>query len=132
MTEPEVTWPEGIRNDESVEAIVAYFTSTGYATCDNPWFEDGYLKIVIFAKDDYPTHTSRQLPSQQWTSKMGFDGVDIEHDDLECIAGSQYGTPSVFMKKPVTLAGIDATLTDETLSPVDKLIWQRPLRSRLK
>ena len=101
MTEPEVTWPEGIRNDESVEAFVAYFASMGYAQCDTPKFEDGYLKIAIFVKDDYPTHTCRQLPSQKWTSKMGFDGVDIEHDDLECIAGGQYGIPSIFMRKPV-------------------------------
>ncbi len=29
MTESEVTWPEGIRNDESVEALVEYFTNIG-------------------------------------------------------------------------------------------------------
>ena len=101
MAEPEVAWPEGIRNDETVEALVEYFTTIGYEPCDDPGFEDGYLKIAIFAKDDYPEHVSRQLPSQKWTSKMGFDGVDIEHNDLECIAAGQYGTPTAFMKKPV-------------------------------
>lgn len=100
MTEPEVTWPDGIRNDESVEAIVEYFTSTGYVPCDNPELEHGYLKVAVFVKDDYPTHACRQLGSQKWTSKMGFDGVDIEHDDLECIEGDQYGTAAVFMKRP--------------------------------
>lgn len=104
MAEPEVTWPEGIRNDETVEAFVEYFATIGYEPCDDPGFEDGYLKIAIFAKDGYPTHASRQLPSQKWTSKMGFDGVDIEHDDLECIAGGQYGTASVFMRRPHTPA----------------------------
>ena len=68
-----------------------------------PEFEEGYLKIAIFVKDDYPTHTCRQLPSQKWTSKMGFDGVDIEHYDLESISGDQYGTASVFMKRPTTI-----------------------------
>ena len=104
MAEPELTWPEGIRNDESVEAVVAYFTSIGYALCDSPGFEDGYLKIAIFVNDGYPTHASRQLPSQKWTSKMGFDGVDIEHDELESITGDQYGTALVFMKRPHTPA----------------------------
>ena len=103
LAEPAITWPEGIRNDESVMAFVAYFESIGYALCDSPEFEDGYLKIAIFLKDDYPTHTCRQLPSQKWTSKMGFDGVDIEHYDLESISGDQYGTASVFMKRPTTI-----------------------------
>ena len=101
MSEPEVVWPEGIRNDESVEALVEYFESLDYKPCDNPEFEDGFLKVSIFVKDGYPAHTARQLPSKKWTSKMGFDGVDIEHDNLECIAGTQYGTASVFMKRPV-------------------------------
>lgn len=101
MAEPEVVWPEGIRNDESVEAFVEYFESLDYEPCDNPEFEDGFLKIAIFVKDGYPTHVSRQLASKAWTSKMGFNGVDIEHDDLECIAGNQYGTASAFVKRPV-------------------------------
>lgn len=99
--EPEVTWPDGIRNDECIEAFVAYFESLGYTPCDKPDFEEGFLKIAIFAKDGYPTHACRQLLSQKWTSKMGFDGVDIEHNDLECIAGNQYGTPSAFLKRPI-------------------------------
>ena len=98
--EPVVTWPPGIPNDETVGAFVAYFERLGYVLCAGPEFEEGYLKIAIFVKDDCPTHASRQLPSQKWTSKMGHDGVDIEHDDLECIAGSQYGTARVFLKRP--------------------------------
>ena len=100
LDEPAVTWPEGIRNDESIEAFVEYFASLGYALCAGPDFEAGYLKIAIFEKDGYPTHACRQLPSQKWTSKMGWDGVDIEHNDLECIAGDRYGTPSAFLKRP--------------------------------
>lgn len=101
MSEPEVTWPDGIRNDESLEAFVEFFTSIGYTLCDGPKFEDGWQKIAIFVKDGYPTHTARQLPSQKWTSKMGFDGVDIEHDDLTCVEGNQYGAATVFMRKNI-------------------------------
>lgn len=99
--EPAVTWLEGIRNDECIEAFVDYFASLGYALCNGPDFEEGFLKIAIFAKDGNPTHACRQLPSQKWTSKMGYDGVDIEHNDLECIAGDRYGTASVFLKRPI-------------------------------
>ena len=100
MTEPEVSWPKGIRSDESIEAFVEFFESIGYRLCNEPEIEDGYLKISISVKDEYPTHTCRQLPSQKWTSKMGFDGVDIEHDNLDCIEGDQYGTAAVFMRRP--------------------------------
>ena len=37
---------------------------------------------------------------------MGFDGVDIEHTGLECIAGNRYGTASVFLKRPATDDGV--------------------------
>ena len=59
----------------------------------------GYLKIAIFEKDGYPTHACRQLPSQKWTSKMGWDGVDIEHNDLECIARRPVRNPIRFPEK---------------------------------
>ena len=98
--EPEVTWPEGVRNDESVAALVDYFASLGYELCESPDYENGFLKVAIFAKDGCPTHASRQLPSRKWTSNMGFRGVDIEHADLECIAGNQYGAALAFLKRP--------------------------------
>ena len=94
----EVVWPEGIRNDESVEAFIAYFESIGYVLCDNPILEEGYLKIAIFVKDDFPIHVSRQLSTGKWSSKMGYDEVDIEHDDLDCISGGTYGVAAVFLK----------------------------------
>ena len=100
--EPEVEWPKGIRNDESVEAFVEYFRLFGYELCDGPELEPGFLKIVMFVKGDCPTHACRQVPSGKWTSKLGFDGVDIEHDDLEAISVEMYGPAEVFMR---TFAG---------------------------
>jgi hypothetical protein len=94
----EFVWPDGVRNDESVEAFIAYFESMGYSLCDNSTLEDGFVKIAIFVKDDYPTHISRQLPTGKWSSKMGIDDVDIEHDDLDCISGPAYGVAAVFLK----------------------------------
>ena len=99
---PEIVWPEDVRNDESVEAFIAYFESIGYVLCDNPTLQEGFLKIAIFVKDDYPTHVSRQLSIGKWSSKMGYDGVDIEHDDLDCISGAAYGTGTVYMRRGVS------------------------------
>ena len=101
VEEPAIQWPKGIPNEETVGSFIAYFRSLGYETCDEPNFEEGFLKIAIFVKDDYPTHACRQLPSKKWTSKMGWDGVDIEHDNLDCIEGSQYGKATIYMKRAV-------------------------------
>lgn len=102
IQEPGVEWPDGIPNEETVEAFVAFFRLFGYELCDGPEFEDGFVKIVIFVNHrDEPTHACRQVPSgRKWTSKMGFDGVDIEHDDLTSIEGwTNYGTAKVYMRK---------------------------------
>lgn len=99
----EVVWPGEVRNDESVEAFIAYFESIGYFLCENPTLEEGFQKIAIFVKDDLPTHVSRQLPTGKWSSKMSFDEVDIEHDDLDCISGERYGVAAVFLKTALTV-----------------------------
>ena len=100
--EEEFVWPDDVRNDESVQAFIAYFESIGYSLCDNPTLEEGLMKIAVFIKDNFPTHVSRQLPTGKWSSKMGVDDVDIEHDDLDCISGAAYGEAEVFLKKEQT------------------------------
>ena len=105
VQEPAVEWPEGIPNEESIEAFVAFFRLFGYELCDGPEFEIGFVKVVIFVDHrDTPTHACRQVPSKgTWTSKMGVEGVDIELDDLSCIEGhAYYGAAKVYMKKAVS------------------------------
>ena len=102
ISEPAVEWPEEIPNEETVEAFVAFPQLFGYELCDGPEFEDGFLNIVIFVNHrDEPTHACRQVPSKgTWTSKMGWDGVDINIDDLSRIEGPLfYGTAKVYMRK---------------------------------
>ena len=99
--ESAIVWPAGIRNDETVESFIEYFVSLGYVLCDGPDFGEGFLKVALFVKEGCPKHACRQLPSGKWTSKMGTDGVDIELDDLDLIAGTRYGSPSIFLKRSV-------------------------------
>ena len=97
-----VEWPEGIPNEETIEAFVSFFRLFGYELCNGPEFEDGLVKVTIFVDyRDTPTHACRQIPSsRKWTSKMGTEGVDIEHDDLNSIEGPEfYGTAKVYMSK---------------------------------
>lgn len=70
-----------------------------YRPTDNGRYERGFEKIAIYAKDGKPTHVARQIGADRWTSKLG-RGVDIEHDNLERLAGdsnSEYGSVVKFL-----------------------------------
>ena len=96
---PDQEWPEGLPQEDELESIIALFMSRGYGICEHPEFEEGFEKIAIYADGQEPRHTARQLLSGRWTSKMGFNGVDIEHDDLGSIEGSRYGQVSIFLRR---------------------------------
>lgn len=98
-----IVWPEELPQEESLASIVTFFESLGYQQCDGPDLEEGFEKVALFAdpEDDYPTHAARQLPSGWWTSKMGHDGVTIEHDGLACLEGRRYGKAVSFLQRAV-------------------------------
>ena len=103
LTAQNVEWPTDLPQDESLASIVAPFESLGYRECDGPDVEAGYEKVALFSdpEEDYPTHASRQLPDGWWSSKMGWDGVTIEHDGLRCIEGRRYGRVRLYMRRPI-------------------------------
>ena len=75
----------------SIESFIRLFESLGYATCEDDVVEDGFEKIALYAGGDgMPTHAARQLPTGQWTSKLGFL-EDIEHA-LHDLEGTTYGS----------------------------------------
>ena len=47
--------------------------------------------MAVYAINNEPTHAARQLASGKWASKMGYDGVDIEHDAVDNVEGPGYG-----------------------------------------
>jgi len=55
-------WPASIRREETVDAIAELFKSLGFEDCVDGRHETGYEKVVIYAKQEEPTHTARQLP----------------------------------------------------------------------
>jgi len=73
-------WPEGVPNEETLNAFIQAYRQLGYTECSDSLLENGYDKIAIYC--DYagkPTHAARQLPDGQWTSKLGPD-IDVSHD----------------------------------------------------
>jgi hypothetical protein len=94
------TWPDGVPKRWDIEALIILFNQIGYEVCETPEVEEGFEKVAIYRKDDgWPTHAARQLSSGAWKSKLG-SWEDIEHRSLRCLEGDEYGTASVFMKRP--------------------------------
>jgi hypothetical protein len=92
-------WPLGIERAETIDAFIKAYETIGYNVCDNGNLESGYDKIAIFVNDrNIPTHAARQLNNGHWTSKLG-GWEDIEHYNVEGVAGRVYGSVGVFMKR---------------------------------
>ena len=94
-------WFPGLPRKWDVPTIRLLFEKHGYVIADNYDLEAGFEKVVFFTDDaGIPQHFARQLPSGKWTSKMG-DLNDIEHDSLNSIANSIYGSPGLVLKRNV-------------------------------
>jgi hypothetical protein len=70
-----VTWPDGIRRDESLKSFTEGFALFGFEPCEDGELEPEYEKIVLYAvSDPDPTeaaikHVARQLEDGRWASK---------------------------------------------------------------
>jgi hypothetical protein len=83
-------WPDDRIPDDEVGGWVRIFQMQGYSEASDSDFEAGFEKVAIYAGAEGPTHAARQLPSGEWTSKLG-PGYDIEHQRPEVLEGGIYG-----------------------------------------
>ena len=87
----------------TLAAFIAAFRTLGYELCSDGALEQGIEKIAIYTLNGKPTHAARQLPSGDWTSKLG-KWVDIQHTTAESVSTfpkcSIYGKPAQFMRRP--------------------------------
>ena len=103
-----IYWPEGVPLEETVDCFVHAYATQGYEVCEhlNVEVEAGFQKLAIYVDDDgAPTHAARQLPSGEWTSKLGRE-EDIVHQKLEAVGDASsgsvgYGRVHVILKRPV-------------------------------
>lgn len=94
-------WPSGVPMDYTAAALLAAYQSLGFEGCDNRNVEEGYEKVAIYATSDGAyAHAARQLTDGRWTSKLG-NWQDIEHDTLEALEGTFYGTVRFVLRSPI-------------------------------
>lgn len=85
-------------NTETLENFIRAFEWKGYKRCKSGKFKKGVEKVVIFLKNNRPTHAARQLESGLWTSKCG-KLEDIQHETLAAVEGTSYGRAMVFLHR---------------------------------
>ena len=88
-------WPLTCSCEETIEAFIEFFTTLGYQPCKGGNPEEGMEKIALYAKENKPKHTARQLGNGKWTSKLG-PSIDIEHD-LKDLEGVVYGNVVLYL-----------------------------------
>ncbi len=92
-------WPSGVPRLETLEAFIAAYFLLGYTSCDTADLEPGYEKVALYLNPQgMPTHAARQLPSGNWTSKLG-RLEDIEHNMLDGLTGELYGKVGQILKR---------------------------------
>lgn len=90
-------WPLELPRDHTVNGYKRLYENEGYTICTNGALENGLEKIAIYGDEyDYFKHVALQLLDGSWTSKMG-DLEDINHKNLECLEGKDYGTVKIFL-----------------------------------
>jgi hypothetical protein len=95
-------WPDSVPRTLDLESFVELFAlKGGYSPCDSESMEEGFEKIALFVGlDKEVTHAARQLPSGEWTNKLG-DWEDIEHKTLSGLESACYGQVARILRRPV-------------------------------
>ncbi len=71
----------------------------GFKICGDGEKTEGFDKVAPYAKNGNWTHASVQLPSGDWSSKLG-PYEDIMHATPEALASESYGTVHCYMRRP--------------------------------
>ena len=94
-------WPPDAPQENTEQGWAQAFATLGYGPCDGGEHEDGVEKVAIYAAPDgTPTHMARQLPTGEWTSKLG-RLEDIRHSTPNSLTGEPpaYGTVARCLKR---------------------------------
>ena len=87
-----------VSREWTTSALIAAFTTLGYAVCETSDLADGVEKVALYVANGRPTHAARQLDDGAWSSKCG-RAEDIRHV-LTSLAGEIYGEPTIFLARP--------------------------------
>jgi hypothetical protein len=94
---PHAFWPEGARDEETIEAFVEAYATIGYEQIDDESFDPAHEKVALYlSKDGLPRHAAKQIDDWYWQSKLG-NYHDIKHP-LRALA-EEYGDRFIFLRR---------------------------------
>jgi hypothetical protein len=96
-------WAPGVPRECTITAYLKLLALHQYELeARDGRLEEGWEKIAIYVDaEGEPRHFARQLENGKWTSKL-VDLIDIEHDDLTCLEGENFGhVNSILMRRRV-------------------------------
>ncbi|HWB22032.1 MAG TPA: hypothetical protein VG652_04000 [Gaiellaceae bacterium] len=99
---PPPPFPQPRGPDDDLDCYIALFELWGYELCESEAYEQGWLKLAIYADGSAFHHVAKQLPSAAWSSKVG-EAHDLRHVELEPLNQAAYwpgATASVYMRRP--------------------------------
>jgi len=93
-------WPDGVPRSETIEAYSASFATRGWEVCEDGSLEEGFEKVVLYAKNNgtQPWHASRQLADGTWVTKFGTN-ADAVHAEVEALTSRALGRPVRFFRR---------------------------------
>lgn len=94
-------WPSSAPFNIRLESLAIVAAEYGYTPCDNGEPEDDYEKIVLYGDEERIDHATSQLRNGRWTSKLGYQGEDIQHDTPEVVTGGEYGPVVAFFRRAI-------------------------------
>lgn len=93
-------WPDGVPEEETLEAFVQAYATLGYVPCDIACDEKRYENIAIYVKEGKPSHAARQRSNGRWTSKLGhWERIEHDFNALEGNGPSEYGQITQIMRR---------------------------------
>lgn len=100
MTRAAWYWPVGAPTTGTLDDYAWVFENIlAYERCSSPDAEAGFERVVLFeSQDGERMHAARRVEFGRWESKLG-KGWDIEHDELEAVAGTWAGMPTIFLRR---------------------------------
>lgn len=96
-------WPPGVPREETMDAFFQAYGTLGYKPCFTDTLEDGLEKMALYGVRNRdgsvsPTHAAIQLPTGQWSSKLG-DLEDISHLTPGAVTGPVYGEVIYYLSR---------------------------------
>lgn len=97
-------WPAGVPREETLDAFFRAYGTLGFRPCFSGTLEADVEKIAVYATRNAdgtftPTHAALQLPTGEWTSKLG-DFEDISHQTADAVFGPVYGDAIYYLCRP--------------------------------